>query len=167
MVNTALSIASPSTTMTFTHSFIQSGYFYSASSSPLLFRGVPNTSCILCWSFMPERNRQLQLKDLPKVLTWRPEQDSNPWPSDERRRIYQWATTPYKDLSWSVQCIIQRCTTFLGQGPQRIIFSAIEGRRQNYELNFRKSSINYDFFYLTSLLLTVGWYCWNQSSVGL
>ena len=26
----------------------------------------------------------------------------------------------------------QRCTTFLGQGPQCIIFSALEGRRQNY-----------------------------------
>jgi len=30
---------------------------------------------------------------------------------------------------------------FLGQGPQSIIFSALEGRRQNYELNFRESSI--------------------------
>jgi len=35
----------------------------------------------------------------------------------------------------------QRCTTLLGQGPQSVIFSALEGRRQNYELYFRKSSI--------------------------
>ena len=26
----------------------------------------------------------------------------------------------------------QRCTTFLGQGPQCIIFSALEGLNQNY-----------------------------------
>ena len=30
---------------------------------------------------MPKRYRQLQVKDLPKVPTWRLEQDSNPWPS--------------------------------------------------------------------------------------
>jgi len=34
----------------------------------------------------------------------------------------------------------QRCTTFLGQGPQVIILRALEGRKQNYDLNFRKSS---------------------------
>jgi len=28
------------------------------------------------------------------------------------------------------------CTTSLGQGPQRIIFSALEGRRQYSELNY-------------------------------
>jgi len=33
------------------------------------------------------------------------------------------------------------CTTFLGKGPQRIIFSALEDRNQNYKLNFRESSI--------------------------
>ena len=33
------------------HSFIHSGYFYSASSSPLLLRGAPDTARILCRSF--------------------------------------------------------------------------------------------------------------------
>jgi len=33
------------------HSFIHSFNFYSASSSPLLLRGVPNTARILCRSF--------------------------------------------------------------------------------------------------------------------
>ena len=33
-------------------SFIHSGYFYSASSTPLLLRGAPKTARILCRSFM-------------------------------------------------------------------------------------------------------------------
>src|SRR6218665_3579496 len=36
------------------HSFIHSGYFYSTSSSPLLFRGAPDTARIQCQSFMSE-----------------------------------------------------------------------------------------------------------------
>jgi len=32
----------------FIHSFIHSGHFYSASSSPLLFRSATNTARILC-----------------------------------------------------------------------------------------------------------------------
>jgi len=43
-------------------------------------------------------------------------------------------------------CIGQRCTTFLGQGPQCIILSALEGQRQKHELNFRESSIEKDLF---------------------
>ena len=39
--------------------FIHSGYFYSASSSPLLLRGAPDTARILCRCFMPKRHRQL------------------------------------------------------------------------------------------------------------
>jgi len=39
--------------------------------------------------------------------------------------------------------IKQRCTTLLGQGPQRTIFSALEGRRQNYKLNVHVSSAEY------------------------
>jgi len=39
--------------------FIYSDYFYSASSSPLLLRGAPDTAQILCRSFMPKRHRQL------------------------------------------------------------------------------------------------------------
>src|SRR6218665_1274057 len=30
--------------------------------------------------------------------------------------------------------LYQRCTPFLGQGPQCIILSALKGQRQNYEL---------------------------------
>ena len=59
-------------------------------------------------------------------------------------RICPWYQT---DIS-----LHQRCTTFLGQGPHRIIFSALEGQRQNYELKFRESSIKKStFLNLTSL----------------
>ena len=61
------------------HSFIQSGYFYSASSSPLLPRGAPNTAWILCRSLILKCHR-LRVKDLPKVTTWRLERYSNPQP---------------------------------------------------------------------------------------
>jgi len=48
----------------------------------------------------------------------------------------------YKSIIPSkIQPAYQRCTTFLGQGPQCITFSALEGRRQSYELNYRESSI--------------------------
>src|SRR6218665_3940368 len=63
------------------NSFIHSGHFYSASSSPLLLRSDPDTARILCRSFTPMRHRHLQVKDLPKVTTWRLERDSNPRPS--------------------------------------------------------------------------------------
>ena len=56
------------------------GYFYNASLSPLLLRGAPDTARILYRSFMLKRHRQLQVKNLPKVPTWRLEWDSNPWP---------------------------------------------------------------------------------------
>jgi len=46
----------------------------------------------------------------------------------------------------AVVALSQRCTTFLGQGPQCIIFSALEGRRQNYELKFHESSIKKPIF---------------------
>src|SRR6218665_1663857 len=65
----------------FFHSFIHSGHIYSASSSPLLFRGDPDTARILCRSFAPRRHKQLRVKDLPKVPTWLLERDSNPRPS--------------------------------------------------------------------------------------
>ena len=62
------------------HSFIHLRYFYSASSSPLLLRGVSNTPLILCRRFTPKSHRQLRVKDLPKVPTWRLERDLNPRP---------------------------------------------------------------------------------------
>src|SRR6218665_3574823 len=53
-----------------------------------------------------------------------------------------------------VSHVEQRCITFLGQGPQRIIFSALEGQRQNYELRFQESSIKKSIFKnLTSLFI--------------
>ena len=71
------------------HSFIHSGYFYNVSSSPLLLRGAPDTARILCRSFTPKRHRQLCVKDLPKVPTWRIERDSNPRSLVDRYRLYQ------------------------------------------------------------------------------
>src|SRR6218665_521288 len=68
----------------FIHSFIHSGYLYSASSSPVLFRGAPDTALILCRSFTLKRHRQLRVKDLPKAPTWRLERDSNPQPSGRK-----------------------------------------------------------------------------------
>ena len=62
------------------HSFIHSGYFYSASSSPLLLRGAPDYSTDTVSEFHAEAHRQLQVKDLPKVPTWRLERESNPRP---------------------------------------------------------------------------------------
>ena len=66
------------------HSFLHSGHFYSASSSPLLFRGAPDTARILCQSFTPKHHRQLRVKDLPKIPTWQLKWDSNPWPSGRK-----------------------------------------------------------------------------------
>src|SRR6218665_1623820 len=60
------------------HSFIHSGYFYSASSSPLLLRSASDTARILCRSFTSKHHRQLRVEGL--VSTWRLERDSNPRP---------------------------------------------------------------------------------------
>src|SRR6218665_2316257 len=49
------------------HSFIHSGHFYSAPSSPLLLRGAPDYSTDTVSEFHAEAHRQLQVKDLPKV----------------------------------------------------------------------------------------------------
>src|SRR6218665_3623022 len=62
------------------HSFIHSGYLYSASSSPLLLRSASDTAHVLSRSFTPKRHRKLRVKELPKVPTWRLERDSNPRP---------------------------------------------------------------------------------------
>src|SRR6218665_2628669 len=61
-------------------SLIHSGYLYSASSSPPLLRGAPDTAGLLCPSFTPKRNSQLRGKDLSKVPTWRLERASIPRP---------------------------------------------------------------------------------------
>src|SRR6218665_1063702 len=67
--------------------FIHSGYFYIASLSPLLLRGAPDYSIetlILCRSSHAKRYRQLRVKDLSKVPTWRLEWDSNLRPSGRK-----------------------------------------------------------------------------------
>ena len=65
--------------------FSHSGYFCSASSSPLWLRSTPDTARILCQCFTPKRHRQLRVKDLSKVSTWRLERDSTPQPF--RRKV--------------------------------------------------------------------------------
>ena len=50
-------------------SFIHSGHFYSAPSSPLPLRGAPDYSTDTVSEFHAEAHRQLQVKDLPKVPT--------------------------------------------------------------------------------------------------
>src|SRR6218665_26733 len=65
-------------------SFIHSGHFYSAFSSPLLLRSAPNTARILCRRFTLKRHRQLRVKDLPKVPAWWLEWDSNLRPSKRK-----------------------------------------------------------------------------------
>src|SRR6218665_1799191 len=59
----------------FIHSFIHSDHFYSASSNPLLLRRAPDTARKLCRIITPKRHRQLRVKDLPKVTTWRLERE--------------------------------------------------------------------------------------------
>src|SRR6218665_1637008 len=64
------------TTSQLIHSCIHSGNFYSASSS-LLLGGPPDYSIDTASELYVERYMQLQVKDLPKLLTWRLEWDSN------------------------------------------------------------------------------------------
>ena len=59
-------------------SFIHSGHFYSAPSSPLLLRGAPDYSTDIVSDLHAEAHRQMQVKDLPTVPTWRLERESNP-----------------------------------------------------------------------------------------
>src|SRR6218665_1501612 len=48
-------------------SFIHYGHFYSAPSSPLLLRGAPDYSTDTVSELHADAQRQLQVKDLPKV----------------------------------------------------------------------------------------------------
>jgi len=60
--------------------FIHSDHFYSVSSSQLLLRSASDIARLLCRSFTWKRHRQLWVKDLPKVPTWRLERESNTRP---------------------------------------------------------------------------------------
>ena len=80
---------------------VYSGYFYSVSSSPLLLRGAPDTGWILCRSFTPKRHRQLRVKDLPKVPTWRLERDSKPRPFGRKATNLPMSHhAPHHSCSW-------------------------------------------------------------------
>jgi len=65
----------------FIHSFIHSGHCYRAPLSPLLLRDAPDHSTDTVSGFHAEAHRQLQIKNMPKVPTWRLERESNPRPS--------------------------------------------------------------------------------------
>src|SRR6218665_1475111 len=54
-----------------------SGYFYCASSSPLLRTSALDTARILCQRFTPKHHRQLRVKDLLKVPMRRLDRDLN------------------------------------------------------------------------------------------
>ena len=78
-------VVSRMTTFQIMDSFIHS-FILTISIAPLqvlYYSGaLPTTARILYWSFTPKRTcRQLQVKDLPKVPTWRLERESNPRPS--------------------------------------------------------------------------------------
>jgi len=57
---------------------------------------LPTTARILYRSFTPEAHRQLQVKDLPRVLKWQLELESNHDPPVESHRLNQGATTSHK-----------------------------------------------------------------------
>ena len=60
---------------------------------------LPTTVLALCRTFTPKRPRQLWVKDLPNVPTWRLEWDSNPRPPIDRNQLYQCATTHHNACS--------------------------------------------------------------------
>ena len=61
------------------HSFIHS-IIQAVCIAPLLLIGAPDTWRILCRNISPKHYRQLWVKVLPKVPTWRIERESNLWP---------------------------------------------------------------------------------------
>src|SRR6218665_2313522 len=95
----------PIIVISFINSFIHSGHFYSASSSPLLLRNAPDTARILCRSFMPKCHRKLCVKDLPKVPTWRLERESA-----ESYRLNQCATMSHDLEINKFRNIIKLCS---------------------------------------------------------
>src|SRR6218665_489756 len=54
-----------------TLSFIHSGFSSSASSRPLLLRGAPDTARILCRSFTLKHHRQLRVKEVSNLRSFR------------------------------------------------------------------------------------------------
>src|SRR6218665_3958545 len=99
------------------HSFIHSGHFYSTPSNPLLLRGAPDYSTDTVSEFHVEVHRQLQVKDLPKVHTWRLERESNPRTSVESHRLNQGATTSHVVASHYFQLLPSTRSTLLTGEP--------------------------------------------------
>src|SRR6218665_1549996 len=68
--------------MTFLHSlaFFFHSFMQAISIAPLQVHYYLDAARIMCRSFTSKRHRQLRVKDLPKVPTWRLERDSNPRP---------------------------------------------------------------------------------------
>ena len=99
------------------HSFIHSGYFYSTSSSPLLLRGALDYSIdTVLELIMAKRYRQLRVKDLPKVPTWRLEWDSNLRPSGRKAPILPLSYHPHIFNLFCVECGIDchhKCEKFI------------------------------------------------------
>src|SRR6218665_886301 len=62
------------------HSFIHLAISIAPLQVFYYSEALPTTARILYRSFTPKRHRQLQVKDLPKVLTWL-ERESTPRPS--------------------------------------------------------------------------------------
>ena len=102
------------------NSFIHSGHFYSAPSSPLLLRGAPEYSTDTVSDFHAEAHMQLQVKDLPKDPMCRLERESNPWPygwkssSQPRRhhvpRFHWTQKSIHKILTQKISCWLCPCT---------------------------------------------------------
>src|SRR6218665_1750945 len=79
----------------FTHSFRSFLSHLFKFTIPL--RSAPDTARILCRNFTPKRHRQLLVKDLLKVPTWRPERESNPRPFGRfsRERVFYSRSQPF------------------------------------------------------------------------
>ena len=76
------------------HLFVHSGYFYSTSSSPLLL----STDTVSEFYAEAPQAKFLQVKNLPKVPTWRLEWTSNLWPFGRKASNLQ--MSPYAPQSY-------------------------------------------------------------------
>ena len=124
----------------FIHSF---GHFYSAPWSPLLLGGAPHYSTDIARvsEFHAEAHRQLQVKDLPKVPTWRLERQSNPrpsgWKSSSQPRRHH---VPTKVLSMMHKCIMVKAGEARKRKRTKIgeeIYKFCWNRRGNIDNCFR------------------------------
>ena len=120
----------------FIHSFILSGYFYSASSSPLPLRSAPDTARILCRNFTPKRHRQLWVKDLPKVPTWaRVELE---WESNPRSFGRKASTLPLCHLRQAIHTDVRFLFVFVSDAVLWLRFlQGLGNKRRSKKQQFR------------------------------